>query len=578
MSPPRIFKSHLPDVPIVATSIFTRVFASRTSTPSGDIGGFPGSNAAFIDGATGTTLTRAELLHLSLSFGYGVQNHPTTAPFASRGSTVLVFSPNSLAWPVALFGCVAAGLRCSFANSAYVARELAHQYSDSGAGFIITAEDGIDVVRQMFAELGVDREEGDRRTIILQRDLGWAGGPTAAVSPECRGLLTLSDLLSIGKLKSEAKFEGPLSHETVYLCYSSGTTGKPKSTHQNMSTILDVMSGSLNDLKLDNANIIGILPFYHLYGLALLLHLSLTLGWSVIIQLRFDPEQFCAAIQRYKVPLAFVAPPVLVVLARHPVVDKYDLSSLEYMISSAAPLGADLVKQVKKRLGAKRPAGAKCAITQGYGLTETTTGTHILDFTDCDSKVGSIGKLCSNLEARIVQDEEGKVDAEDETPGELWVRGKTIMKGYLKNRAATSNAITADGWFKTGDFVIRDKDSFYWVVDRKKELIKYKVLPPAELESVLLSHPDIADAAVIGVDSPEQATELPRAYVRKKTAFAQSVAKWMESRVSKHKFLRGVFNPPRFSAAGKILRRELRELAKQETARGEFNTPIKSRL
>ncbi|KAF8216681.1 AMP binding protein [Mycena galopus ATCC 62051] len=500
---PRVYTSDISDVPIVNTSIFTRIFAPRG--PS-DIGGFPAAKSAFIDGPTGTSLTRAQIMNLALSFGYGIQDHPITAPFTRRGATALIYSSNSLAWPVVLFGCVAAGLRCTFANSAYVGRELAHQYGDSGAGLVITAENGIDKVRAMFHELGIPRHEGDRRTIVLGCDLRWAG-----------------------KLEREEEFEGTaLAQETVYLCYSSGTTGKPKgveTTHQNLTTVLDVVRPFFLDIRSGNGTTLCCIPFFHIYGLVLLLHLPFTLGWSVVIQSQFEPSKFCAAIERFKIPFTFIVPPVLVVLARHPVVDNYDLSSLEYMLSSAAPLGADLVKQVKARLLAKRPPGGSCLITQ-------------------DRKIGSAGRLCANVEARIVYDDEGTVDAEKGAPGELW--------GYLNNRHATKNSITPDGWFKTGDIVIRDEESFFYVVDRKKELIKYKgfQVPPAELESVLLAHPDIVDVAVIGVESFAQATELPRAYVvharpdevastAQKIAFAQGVAKWMESKIAKHKMLRG---------------------------------------
>ncbi|KAJ7837303.1 AMP binding protein [Mycena leptocephala] len=593
---PRIYTSDLPDAPIIHTSIFTRLFASQGP---GDIGGHPESKTAFIDAATGTSITRAELLTLSLSFGYGIRDHPTTAPFATGGATVLIYSLNSLAWPVVLLGCVSAGLRCTLANNAYISRELAHQYRDSCADLLITAEDGIDTVQAMFHELGIARHEVDRRIVVLGRDLRWAGGPTAALDPRCRGMLTLHDLLVRGKLEREEQFNGALAHETVYLCYSSGTTGKPKgveTTHQNMTTIMDVMITSNMFLEVQSGNsiVLGVLPFYHLYGAALLLQLSFTLGWSVVIQPQFDPVQFCAAIERFKVSFAFIVPPVLVVLARHSAVDQHDLSSLQYMLSAAAPLGADLVKQVKARLLAKRPSGATCLISQGYGLTETTTGTHILPFADADLKVGSVGKLLPNMEARIIHDEEGAVEAELGKPGELWVRGKTVMKGYLNNHEATANAITPDGWFKTGDIVVQDKEGYLYIVDRCKELIKYKgfQVPPAELESVLLTHPDIADAAVIGVENHEQATELPRAYVvhtrpqeiktvAEMTAFAKGVVQWTESRVAKHKYLRGgvrVIDAVPKSAAGKILRRELRELAKQEMARGEIDTGFKSKL
>ncbi|KAF7378232.1 4-coumarate--CoA ligase-like 7 [Mycena sanguinolenta] len=591
---PRIYTSDLPALPIVSTSIFTRIFAARAP---GDIGGFPGSQSAFVDGQTGISLTRAELLNLALSFGYGLQHHPTLTAFTPRGATVLIFSPNSLAWPVVIFGCLAAGLRCTTANSSYTSHELAHQYSDSGAGLVITAEDGITRVRAMFQELGLSRNEADRRTVVMGRDLRWAGGPTIALRPECRGLVTLSDLLLLGKLENEEQFEGASAHETVFICYSSGTTGKPKgveTTHQNVTTILDVLRDFFLEAQSGNNTALGFMPFYHAYGVhgtipldfhlltmvqvsLLILHLPFTIGWSVVIQSGFEPSQFCRTIERFKIPFAFIVPPVLVVLARHPDVDKYDLSSLQYMLCGAAPVG-----------GRSRPG---CQDASSY---KASAWRHLFDHTsvrtDGDHDWNTFSSLQRCREEVGGADDEGTVDAEDGVPGELWVRAKTVMKGYLNNPVATASSITPDGWFKTGDILVKDRDSFFYVVDRKKELIKYKgfQVAPAELESVLLTHPDIADVAVIGIESHEQATELPRAYVvharsqeiktlAQKTKFAQGVAKWMELKVAKHKHLRGgveVIDAVPKSAAGKILRRELRQLAKQE----QVDTTTRSKL
>ncbi|KAJ7109639.1 AMP binding protein [Mycena crocata] len=591
---PQIYTSHIPDVPILNTSIFTRLFGSHGPD---DVGGFPGSMKAFIDAATGATLTRAGVKNAALSFAYGLRDHPATRQFAKRGDTLLIYSPNSLSWPVVLYGSVAAGIRCTLSNSAYTSHELAYQYKDSGAKLVVTAEEGISTVRSMLTELGLSKAEADKRIIVLGNGLEWAGGPTATPAPEAVGLLTLANLLSRGTLKEEEKFDGSAAHETVYLCYSSGTTGKPKgveTTHQNMTTLVDIARAVFPDLRPGDQPMLAILPFYHIYGVSNILNFSLTVACPAVIQTRFEPVQFCANIQKYKVAFAFIVPPVLVVLARHPAVESYDLSSLEYMLSGAAPLGADLVKMVQRRLLSKRKPGAICLITQGYGLTETSPSTHSLDFPSADRKVGSIGHLLPNLKARLVEDDDGKIDAQEGQPGELWIHGKTVMKGYLNNPSATKNAITPDGWFKTGDVAIRDKEGYYYIVDRRKELIKYKgfQVPPAELEAVLLSHPEIADAAVIGVDSVEQATELPRAYIahahpetvktaEAKAAFAASVAKWIETKVAKHKFLRGgvaIIDVVPKSAAGKILRRELRDLAKAELARGEINTGFKARL
>ncbi|KAF7351417.1 4-coumarate--CoA ligase-like 7 [Mycena sanguinolenta] len=564
---PRIYTSHIPDVPIEQMSVFTKLFASHAP---GDVGGHPGSWTAYVDAASGAALTRAQVKNLALSFAYGLRDHPTTQPSAKRGDTVLIFSPNSLVWPIVLYGSIAAGLRCTLANSAYTSHELAYQYKDSRAKLVFTAEEGISTVRAMFAELGLSKAEAEKRIVVLGNDLRWAGGPAVSRSLDAAGLLPWEDLLSRGVLEKEEPFEGAAAQETAYLCYSSGTTGNPKgveTTHQNITSVANLLQ----------------YPFY--------------LGVTVVIQTRFEPVQFCANIERYKIGFAFIVPPVLVVLARHPAVDSYDLSSLEYMLSGAAPLGADLVKNGNPKFlvpPPNRELGSLCLITQGYGLTETSPSSHMLDFFSCNRKVGSVGFLLPNLKARLVEDDDGAIDAEEGKPGELWMQGPTVMKGYLNNPTATNNAITPDRWFKTGDIAIRDKEGYYYIVDRKKELIKYKgfQVPPAELEAVLLTHPEIADAAVIGVESIEQATELPRAYVvhadpakvktaEAKAAFAASVVKWMETKVAKHKFLRGgvaVSEMIPKSAAGKILRRHLRDQAKAEAARGEINTGFKARM
>ncbi|RDB25422.1 4-coumarate--CoA ligase-like 7 [Hypsizygus marmoreus] len=581
---PRIYTSPVPSVPLVSTSVFTHLFASPSGDPN-TIGGYPGSAKAFIDAETGTTLTRAQTKNLALSLGYGLRNHPNTG--ARRGDVVLVYSPNSLSWPILLFGAVAAGLRCTLANSAYNVKELTFQYTDSGARLVLTSEEGLPTVLEVFKQLGVSKAEAEKRIIVLGAGLQWAGGLAAPDKPETAGFLHLHDLLTLGALEQEEKFEGKDADETVYICYSSGTTGKPKgveTTHRNITSVLQIVKTTFPELNMGVDSVLGILPFYHIYGAVKLVHFPWTRGAPVVIQARFDPEKFCASIERYKITMALIVPPVLVVLARHPAVDKYDVSSLASLFSGAAPLGAALVKQVTERLERRRKGKGSVAILQGYGLTETSPTSHLLPVGDAMRKVGSIGILLPNLEARLLVDGDGNgdIEAKEGEAGELWLRGPTIMKGYLNNPTATKESITPDGWFKTGDIAIRDSEGFYYIVDRRKELIKYKgfQVPPAELESLLLTHPDIADAAVIGVESAKEATELPRAYVvhanpekvkteAAKITFQQSVRKWTQEQVARHKYLRGgvvVIDSIPKSPAGKILRRELRERAKTELA------------
>ncbi|KAG6891499.1 hypothetical protein C0992_005638 [Termitomyces sp. T32_za158] len=595
----KIYTSPLPPTPIDASSVFTHLWGVTPGRPD-CVGEYPGYLKAYVDAETGTTLTRAQVRDFALRVGWALKSCEEIG--AKRGDVIMIFSPNSLSWPVALFGSVAAGLRCTLANSAYTSKELKFQYQDSGAKLVFVAEDLIPVVFEMFKLLGVSELEAQRRIVVLENGLEWAGGPPVSRSDAVRGFMTLVDLFNAGgKLDHEERFEGEQANETAYLCYSSGTTGSPKgveTTHLNINSAQECLRPAFPKLYSGKDLMLAMLPFYHIYGMVELLHFPILCGIPVVIMLRFDPVNFCAYTERYRITTVLLVPPVLVVLSRHTVIDNYDMSSLKTLVSGAAPLGADLVNQVIQRLNSRRKEKNDFVIIQGvfssirtsisvaelgiigYGLTETSPSTHFLPSPDGIRKVGSIGILLPNLEARLVVDGNGDVEAEEGEPGELWIRGPIVMKGYLNNAAATKGSITPNGWLKTGDIATRDPEGYYYIVDRRKELIKYKgfQVPPAELEALLLNHPDVADAAVIGVYSEGQATELPRAYVvhahpeqlRTKTdsvAFQQDVRKWTQEHVARHKFLRGgvvVIDVIPKSASGKILRRELRERAKLE--------------
>ncbi|PBK78482.1 AMP binding protein [Armillaria solidipes] len=558
------YTSPFPDIPIVNRSLFTHLLY-KSSRDSKLVGGHPADSPVFVDSATGTVLIREKLRSLCLSLGYGLRHHG-----AKRGDTILLFSPNALAYPVVLLGAIAAGLRCTLANNAYTSHELAHQYADSRARRIFTTEDSLPVVRAMFEEIGVGADEADARIIVLGKSLKWAGGPDA---PRTSSLLHMEDLLGIGSLEEEEKFDGERAHETALLCYSSGTTGKPKgveTTHQNLTSEIDMLAAVWTH-GTGNKHL-GFLPMYHIYGAVIILFLTQKLGHTSFIQQRFDPLRFCEDIQKYKIQIVMLVPPIAVFLSRHPLVEKFDLSSLKLLTSGAAPLGPELSNQVTARLPS---LNVNAAVIQGFGMTELSPVTHLLPVADATRKAGSIGLLLPNLQSRIV-DEDGR----DAQPGEMWIKGPVVMKGYINNPTATMNTITKDGWLKTGDIAIRDDEGYFFIVDRVKELIKYKgfQVPPAELESVLLSHPGVADVAVIGIEDAAEATELPRAYVvpthpekvktdAQKTDFGAQIAEWMKSKVAKHKYLRGgvvTIDVIPKSAAGKILRRQLRDLAKKE--------------
>jgi acyl-CoA synthetase (AMP-forming)/AMP-acid ligase II len=288
--------------------------------------------------------------------------------------------------------------------------------------------------------------------------------------------------------------------------------------------------------------------------------MGLYLGSTIVIMPRFDLAQFLEIIQQYRITLAHIVPPIVLKLAKDPLVEKYDLSSLKTIFSGAAPLGPELSRECMKRIG--------CGVRQGYGMTETSPVTHSSPSDPAKMKHGSVGTAAPNTEVKVVDPATG-AELGPHQEGEICVRGPQIMKGYLNNPEATACTIDTDKWLHTGDVGYADEDGHFFIVDRVKELIKYKgfQVAPAELEAVLLTHPAIADAAVIPARDDE-AGEVPKAFVVvKQQTSGEEIMKFVAARVAPHKKIRDVefiAQIPK-SLSGKILRRVLieQERAKQ---------------
>jgi acyl-CoA synthetase (AMP-forming)/AMP-acid ligase II len=281
------------------------------------------------------------------------------------------------------------------------------------------------------------------------------------------------------------------------------------------------------------------------------MNLPLRLGATVVVLPKFDLQQFLTVLDEQKITRAFVAPPIVLALAKHPAVDGVDLSALKYVTSAAAPLDGDLAEACAKRLGLH-------TILQCYGMTELSPGTHAVPQDDPEPPPGAVGKLFPSTEMRLVG-----ADGNDADEGEIWIRGPQVMKGYLGRPAETDATIDRDGWLHTGDIGRVDARGYLYVVDRVKELIKYHgyQVPPAELEAVLLTDDRIADAAVIGVDA--DGNEVPKAFVVPMPGVELTEAEVMEyvaARVAPYKKVRQVefIDAVPKAASGKILRRELR--------------------
>jgi acyl-CoA synthetase (AMP-forming)/AMP-acid ligase II len=519
-----MFRSEYADVPPVELPIHDAVLGRAAEF---------GDQPALVDGTDGTTLTyeQVDRFHRRIAAALAEAG-------VRKGDVLALHSPNTIAFPTAFYAATRAGATVTTVHPLATAEEFAKQLDDSAARWIVTVSPLLETARRA-AEL--------------------AGGVKEIfVCDSAPGHRSLIDMLASAAPEPVTDIDP--GEDMAALPYSSGTTGVPKGvmlTHRQIATNLAQLEPAIPAGPGDR--ILAVLPFFHIYGLTALMNAPLRKGATVVVLPRFDLETFLAAIQNHRITGLYVAPPIVLALAKHPAVTEYDLSSLQYVISAAAPLDADLAAACAKRLNLP-PVG------QAYGMTELSPGTHVVPLDAMrDAPAGTVGKLIAGTEMRIVSLDDPDKDLGVGEPGEILIRGPQVMKGYLGRPDATAAMIDADGWLHTGDIGRVDEDGWLFVVDRVKELIKYKgfQVAPAELEALLLTHPGIADAAVIG-EYNDDGNEVPHAYVvRQPTApdLAEGeVAMYVAERVAPYKRVRHVTfidAVPR-AASGKILRRELR--------------------
>ena len=510
--------------------------------------------------------TFKDVRSLATSFGEGLQNLWDW----QKGEVLAIYAPNDIDIGPLIYGVFFAGGIVSPANPAYSPDELAFQLSNSGSKAIVTTLQFLPNALKAAEKSGIPKDR-----ILL---LGEARDKDHRVK----------HWSNIRKTSGALRYRRRQLHpdnDLAFLVYSSGTTGLPKGvmlSHRNVIADLCLIRGAVgNWYETGKDKIIGVLPFFHIYGLTGLVHQPLHRGIELVVMPAFDMKLFLSTIQEHKITFIYVAPPVIVRMARDKMVNDFDLSSVKMITSGAAPLTRELVDAVHKRL--------KIKVNQAYGLSETSPMTHTQPWDEWYDSVGSVGKMFPNMVAKYMSPEEKELGAGE--AGELWLAGPNIFKGYWKNEEATKNAIAeADGlrYFKTGDVGFQDENHNFYITDRVKELIKYKgfQVAPAELEGKLMDHPLINDVAVIGIEDREMHTEVPRAYIvhAKKAGKAgnaetglpetdedkkdaEEIINWLAGKVANHKKLRGgvrfIEEVPK-SAAGKILRRLLKEKAKKE--------------
>ncbi|ESZ94406.1 hypothetical protein SBOR_5199 [Sclerotinia borealis F-4128] len=491
------------------------------------------------------------------------------------GDRVLLFSGNNLYFPVVIMGIIMAGGVFTGANPGFVKRELVFQLRDSGAKFLICGGDCLGVGVKAVEEVGMGR--GD----VFAFGDGVEGGGGDGRGKGYEGVRNWTELLESEEIGSKFQWKEDIDPRETVCClnYSSGTTGVPKGvmiTHYNY--VANAMQYKhLHELHPDTAERnkkakwLCFLPLYHAMGQTIFGAVAPKRGIPVYIMKKFEFKEMLEAVQKYKITTLTMVPPVVVLLVKSPLTKQYDLSSIIDIGSGAAPLSGEVIKAVENLW-----SNGRVKLTQGWGMTEGTCS-----LLGCDPRLdtppNSVGELNANCHAKIV-DPETMQEVREGERGEIWVRAPNIMKGYWQNPAATNETIinAPDGrWLRTGDIAYVDAQKQFFIVDRMKELIKVKgnQVSPAELEALLLEHPGIADAAVVGVVREEE-EEVPRAYVVRGgngdgdgMVREEEVLKWVEERTSRFKWLKGgvefVEVIPR-NPSGKILRKILREKAKEE--------------
>ena len=455
---------------------------------------------------------------------------------------IALWMKNSLEYILSFYGILKAGGVVVPVSTHYGEREVLHQLRETKVKGLITSENLYAQVENLLPEI-----QGLRFIVIEGQALNHKGSGQVEMPPN---MISFSSLLG-GSNRLDRSIGIDPKERIAVLPFSSGTTGLPKGvmlTHFNLLSclyqVVQVHEISSTDIMINQ------LPFFHIYGMTVLMGTSIMAGATQVLASRFRPiDEFLSLFETYRPTLFFTVPLIVQEFCHHPKVPTMDWSRLRYVNAGGAILSPEVQERFTQITGVP--------VMVGYGLTESSPTTHVTPIGKI--KKGSIGLPLSLTEDKIVDPETGN-ELRPREIGELWVRGPQVMKGYFNNPEATAQTVI-NGWLRTGDLAWKDEEGYVFIVDRLKEVIKCKgyQVPPAEIENILVSHPDIKDAAVIGEPHPDYG-EVPVAYVvlQDKASLSQeAIIEYAAQGLAKYKRLaKVVFTEtiPR-SPSGKVLRR-----------------------
>jgi acyl-CoA synthetase (AMP-forming)/AMP-acid ligase II len=453
-----------------------------------------------------------------------------------KGDRIAILSANAPEYFVAFYGTLFAGGVVTTLNPLYREREVLHQLEDCGARAIF----GMRALQPIV--------QGVREHL-----------------PEVRHEFAIEDVWKIAAEAPDAPQPVSINptQDLAALPYSSGTTGLPKGvmlTHYNLAS--NVRQTLCFGLTSGYSVLLDFLPFYHIYGMTVLMACGFAIGATQVVMPRFDPALCLDLIQRHRVTSLYAVPPALLALAHFGDIDRYDTSTLQFALSGAAPLPPEVARAAARAL--------KTTVLQGYGMTETSPVTNVNPLQRI--KDTTVGPPIADTVEKVVSLDDGRELGPGET-GELMVQGPQVMRGYWQRPEETAETLPGEGWIRTGDIVQVDEEGYVTIVDRKKEMIKYKgyQIAPAELEALLMEHPGVLDSAVIPKRDPESG-EIPKAFVvlrPQHEVSSEELMRFVEERVAPYKkvreieFLQAIPKTP----SGKILRRELIEQERAKAAR-----------